>query len=83
MSFKSQNHNDSSEIKKFNGIADKTDSLNLYSIGDQFVGSRECRLRVFGNLCNYFCAILCFVNFLKISVVGGGGGGGGWVWPYH
>ena len=28
--------------------SDKTDSFNLYSIGDQFVGSREGRLRVFG-----------------------------------
>ena len=28
--------------------SDKTDSLNLYSIGDQFVGSRENRLRDFG-----------------------------------
>ena len=26
----------------------KTDSLNLYSIADQFVGNREGRLRVFG-----------------------------------
>ena len=29
------------------------------------------------NLCNYFCAILCFVNFKKIRVGGGGGVGCG------
>ena len=59
-------------------LSDKTDSLNLYS-RDQFVGSREGRLRVFGNylenLCNYFCAILCFVHFFKLGLGG--------VWPYH
>ena len=34
--------------------SDKTDSLNLYSIGDQFVGSREGRLRVFGKFVQLF-----------------------------
>ena len=47
--------------------SDKTDSLNLYSIGDQFVGSRENRLRVWENwykylenLCNYFSIFVQF-----------------------
>ena len=60
--------------------SDKTDSLNLYSIGDQFVGSREGRLRVFGFvelfgkfvqlfLCNSF---FCELFLIRVGGVGCG-----------
>ena len=43
-------HNESNTIKQMalNIHSDKTDSLNLSSIADEFVGQREGRLRVFG-----------------------------------
>ena len=43
-------HNESNAIKQMalHIHSDKTDSLNLSSIADEFVGQREGRLRVFG-----------------------------------
>ena len=43
-------HNESNMIKQMalNIHSDETDSLNLSSIADEFVGQREGRLRVFG-----------------------------------